>query len=113
MVPKLYKEIREAEIASRLQINNDNFHMDGFPVSPNVKLRFICYLMSTNKFSKELVKTTHFWNEQFLNTVINFRAVWKGCKIPYIDGYSRSIHYLLVHKALYTRSRLSHFLYLV
>ncbi|MCP4652732.1 MAG: zinc-binding domain-containing protein, partial [Candidatus Omnitrophica bacterium] len=83
--------------------------MDGYPISPNVKLRYICYLMATNKYSRELVKTTSFWNEHFLNTIINFSAVWKGCKISYIDGYTRSIHYLLVHKALYTRSRLSHF----
>ncbi|MCP4651753.1 MAG: hypothetical protein GY853_16950 [PVC group bacterium] len=29
-VPKLYKEIREAEIACQLQINNDNFQMEWF-----------------------------------------------------------------------------------
>ncbi|MCP4652409.1 MAG: hypothetical protein GY858_03360 [Candidatus Omnitrophica bacterium] len=66
--------------------------------------------MATNKFSKELYKTTTFWSEHFLNITIDFRAIWKGCKISYIDGYTRSIHYLLVHKALYTRSRLSYFI---
>ncbi|MCP4652754.1 MAG: hypothetical protein GY858_05150, partial [Candidatus Omnitrophica bacterium] len=64
-VPNLYKEIREAEIACNLQINNDDFTIFGLPISANVKLRYICYLMSTNKFSKDLVKTTTFWSEHF------------------------------------------------
>ncbi len=108
-IPKLYKEIWEAEIACQMQINNDRILIFGLPITPTVKLHYICYLLATNKFGKELDMITTFWSQHFLHTPIEFGAVWKACKVSYVDGYTRSVHYLLLQKALYTRSRLSHF----
>ncbi|MCP4649727.1 MAG: zinc-binding domain-containing protein, partial [PVC group bacterium] len=35
--------------------------------------------------------------------------VWKTTKIPLVDAYSRQVHYLVLQKALNTRSKLSNF----
>jgi hypothetical protein len=40
---------------------------------------------------------------------IDFPGYWRLNRTKYIDGCSRSIHYGLMYKALYTRSKLSHF----
>ncbi len=92
----------------QFHIGADLFTLFNKPLNTAAKVRSIYKILVEEKYFRETGKIQFFWNEQ-LNKVVNFQQIWKVCKTTFVDGYTRDIHFLLVQKALGTRSRLSNF----
>ncbi len=108
-VPQLYKEIRIAEIHFNFGIMEDHFVLRGMVCTIKTKQRLIYQQVVMSKFDRQTDRIKQYWFAYLQSPLLNFLKVWKTTKIPLVDAYSRQVHYLVLQKALNTRSKLSNF----
>jgi hypothetical protein len=110
-VPRLYKDIRVAVLTCKFSfldgigvgIDTKTYHLK------HVKTKLLYKHILDKKTCKATVAIQDYWKEKLGNDNIDFGAYWKLNTTRHVDGLARSIHYALLYKALYTRSRISNF----
>ncbi|MCP4651403.1 MAG: hypothetical protein GY853_15160 [PVC group bacterium] len=109
VIPTLYKEIWHAERDIPIEILPDCFLLGVIPVMPAVKLRNIYAIIISKQTKRPSSHWSFFWDHFFAPQAINYKLLWKSHKVPFIDGYTRNVHYSVVQKSLFTRHRLAKF----
>ncbi len=107
-IPRLYKDLELAERKYHVQFFHGNLEVLGKQFSQKSKVRDIYRVLIMDFCEQETVAIMGYWLEQLNNPYINFVGTWKACKTAFVDGYTRSIHYQVIHKALGTRHKISH-----
>lgn len=104
-VPEWYKDLRRAQLASNfLKIDDENFSVFGTIFNMrNVKSQDLYKVIITNKNKNTMNQVIQYWDQVFQISSERFEQSFLLCKIPFVDGYTRTIHFKILHKALYTK----------
>ena len=111
-VPPLYREIRKAELQSSFLLleNNVGFGLGAKIFSwKHVKTKILYEHMIEKKVGKATTAIETYWKYRLDTRNIDFSGYFRLNRTKYVDGYTRSIHYALFYRALYTNSKLSNF----
>ncbi len=106
-IPQIYKEIAEAIRTLGYENNQDLFEICNETLNIAAKIKHIYKPINLYKHRRERLKIETKWKEILNTNSLNFN--WQLSKVPYVDGYTRNIHFLVIHNRLQTLDRMSKF----
>lgn len=108
-IPSLYKNIRLAVINSKIFIDKERKTVEVDSIqyeTQKVTTKLLYNSIINHKLKASKVAVEKYWNERLPpDTQADFQVRLKLSVTPYISGYTRNIHFAIIHRFLYTRSK--------